>query len=507
MALESSKAELVIGIAARIGVDTKLVVSAIRKILREYNYESVEVKATAAILEIDKFSTIETSKTKEKYHNLIDACDKIREATGENDIMAKFAISKIVGERAARGDGTPFARVAYIVNQLKRPEEGDLLRSLYGEHYVQIGCHARYGVRAGRLAQLISNDNPRRPKGADWSIDARDLMRKDEVEEENKWGQRLRDVFPSSDVIVEAESEKEILSSIDRFLRAVFGDPRVTPTPQEYGMQLARTASLRSSDLSRQVGAAILNQWHEVQALGCNEVPRAGGGTYWEGDVGDQREFQLGKDSNDERKREVLRDIVERLREVGVIRSDVNDQSVIDDMIFSRSDKIISDSQLMDSLEYGRTIHAEMNAITDAARGGHSVRGCVLYCNTFPCHNCAKHIVASGISRVVYNMPYPKSYAEDLFSDSVCVDPDEPAPGKVTFTPFIGIAGPMFGRVFEKRKWKSSDGTVPRFSKFNANFVRRTPAPAYTEAEVIILQALQADLQRAGFSVVRPVGS
>jgi deoxycytidylate deaminase len=81
----------------------------------------------------------------------------------------------------------------------------------------------------------------------------------------------------------------------------------------------------------------------------------------------------------------------------------------------------IRDSQLMDALEYGRAVHAEMSALCDAARCGCSVKGAILYCTTFPCHMCAKHIVAAGIAKVVFLEPYPKSLAFDLHADSIQV--------------------------------------------------------------------------------------
>jgi tRNA(Arg) A34 adenosine deaminase TadA len=82
----------------------------------------------------------------------------------------------------------------------------------------------------------------------------------------------------------------------------------------------------------------------------------------------------------------------------------------------------MKDSQFMDALEYGRIIHAEMSAITDAARLGMPVKDATLFCTTFPCHMCAKHIVASGLKRVVFLEPYPKSLASDLHSDSIDVE-------------------------------------------------------------------------------------
>jgi deoxycytidylate deaminase len=73
----------------------------------------------------------------------------------------------------------------------------------------------------------------------------------------------------------------------------------------------------------------------------------------------------------------------------------------------------------LDITEFGRPVHAEMEAILSCARIGISPKMGTLYCTTFPCHNCAKHIVAAGIKRVVYVEPYPKSKAEKLHSDSL----------------------------------------------------------------------------------------
>lgn len=52
-------------------------------------------------------------------------------------------------------------------------------------------------------------------------------------------------------------------------------------------------------------------------------------------------------------------------------------------------------------VKYDYVLHAELNAIARAARGGRSVKGCTLYVTHFPCNDCAKAIVASGIKRVI----------------------------------------------------------------------------------------------------------
>jgi cytidine deaminase len=66
-------------------------------------------------------------------------------------------------------------------------------------------------------------------------------------------------------------------------------------------------------------------------------------------------------------------------------------------------------------LEVGRIVHAEMSAITEAARRGLAVRNARLYCTTFPCHMCTRHVIASGIDHVIYIEPYPKSLAKQLY--------------------------------------------------------------------------------------------
>lgn len=52
------------------------------------------------------------------------------------------------------------------------------------------------------------------------------------------------------------------------------------------------------------------------------------------------------------------------------------------------------------------TVHAEQNAIADAARRGSSVDGCIAYITHFPCINCAKVLAAAGIAEVRYHIDY-----------------------------------------------------------------------------------------------------
>jgi dCMP deaminase len=62
-------------------------------------------------------------------------------------------------------------------------------------------------------------------------------------------------------------------------------------------------------------------------------------------------------------------------------------------------------SRLRDRHEQG-TVHAEQNAIADAARRGSSVEGCVAYVTHFPCINCGKILAAAGIRTIKYHSDY-----------------------------------------------------------------------------------------------------
>jgi len=116
------------------------------------------------------------------------------------------------------------------------------------------------------------------------------------------------------------------------------------------------------------------------------------------------------------------------------------------------------DFLINDITEYGRMVHSEMNALMDAARLGRSTKGSILYVTTFPCHNCAKHIISSGISEVFYIEPYPKSRAKSLYIDSISHDKKEGQ--KVQFNHYSGISPTRFRDIFEKNKRQTKDGQI-----------------------------------------------
>ena len=63
-------------------------------------------------------------------------------------------------------------------------------------------------------------------------------------------------------------------------------------------------------------------------------------------------------------------------------------------------------------------VHAEQNAIIQAARYGINIQGATRYCTHQPCVICAKMIINAGISRVVYKGGYPDEFSLRLFEEA-----------------------------------------------------------------------------------------
>ena len=242
----------------------------------------------------------------------------------------------------------------------------------------------------------------------------------------------------------------------------LFGANNISPTKVEYGMFAAKAAALRTLDLSRQVGAAIFSRNGEIISMGSNEVPKATGGTYWcdDEDELDDRDYVRKCDANDKLKRERLAEI---LKIIGI-------ENV--DMLLDNEE--LKKSQFMDALEYGRIIHAEMSAITDAARLGLSISGATLYCTTFPCHLCAKHIISAGVHRVVFWSLTPKAWHQTFMQTPGLIEGADrgrykPFPA-VRFDHFHGISPRRYRELFERKRRKDNSGN---FIEWNTDNVPR----------------------------------
>jgi len=71
--------------------------------------------------------------------------------------------------------------------------------------------------------------------------------------------------------------------------------------------------------------------------------------------------------------------------------------------------------------ELCRGLHAEQNAIIQAAKHGTNIEGATLYCSTMPCIICTKMIINAGIGRIVYKEGYADQLAAEMIGESAVV--------------------------------------------------------------------------------------
>ncbi len=76
-----------------------------------------------------------------------------------------------------------------------------------------------------------------------------------------------------------------------------------------------------------------------------------------------------------------------------------------------------------------RTVHAEMNALIQAARRGHAVEGATAYITNMPCTTCSKALITAGVQRVVIFSDFHDTMAEEFFAKGGVVIDRIPMPG------------------------------------------------------------------------------
>lgn len=486
--------ELIFGTAGPIGVDMDGVVRALTDCLKEVGYHTELIKLTDEMLDFRaNIPKAESAGRFDDYWWKMDYANALRKRYERPDTLARIAINAIRRIRANRGIGeadAPADRTAYVIRQLKHPEEVRLLRKVYGVQFVLISCYATEEERRKNLINAIKATESTQISASAIENKANMLIERDASEVGEKLGQQLRDTFHLADVFVDGMDPERMRAGISRFIRAFFGRTDITPRKDEYGMYAAASAALRSADLSRQVGAAIFTGDGDLVTQGCNEVPKALGGTYWDSETPDYRDIKKGYDPNERHKREVLRDLIERLRVAGCLSDSIlahgSDIEIVNKLVRKvrrgeeGEDGPLAESWLMDLTEYGRVVHAEMSAICDAARNGKNIRDCTLFCTTFPCHNCTKHIISAGIKRVVYMEPYPKSRAKELHEDEIELE-SERDQSRVSFVPFLGISPLRYQNVFQKGRRKSAHGAAVAWLQEPPQPIIEIDFPSYTK--------------------------
>lgn len=474
--------ELVVGLVGPVGIDLDPIMAALTRQLEAVQYTVKSIRLSAKLGEF--FSEDHSHKPEdERITGLMNAGTKLREESGRGDAVALLGIAEIRRVRAEELGGATEGN-AYILRSLKHPHEVQTLRAVYGKGFYLVSAYTPRDARVAAMAERITRSQHGNPSQARAKAEA--VVERDEQEENKDLGQDVKDAFPLADLFIDGRDNNSFEPEIRRFIELVFGNLFHTPTRDEHGMYHARSAALRSADLGRQVGAAISAPSGELLSLGCNDVPKAGGDLYWPGDEGDARDFQRGFDPIVEERKQILSELLAGLKVAGVLSEDYSDGKAISPLVTALTSgdkrKALKGARVMNLLEFGRSVHAEMAAISSAARLGMPIKGATLFSTTFPCHMCARHIVSSGIARVVYVEPYPKSKALHLHGDSIQVDAQKPISGPVTFEPFVGIAPRQYQDIFDAQNLRKDDaGNIfnwrakgtrpkPRFNRFKNTY-------------------------------------
>jgi deoxycytidylate deaminase len=493
--------ELVFGVIGPMGVNVEAICETLGSSLRDFGYDPRTIHLTKEMLREERYRLqrfpVQTPEEKNFYTEVnfkINYANALCKEFSDFATMARIALRAIGDERervTGSRDKIADHPIAYLIRQLKRPDEVILLRRVYGKQFILVSAYGPAEQRQGLLEERLRRSLAPATPAHEISSKALELIEKDAREDDEEFGQNVRETFHRADVFIDGLSRPEMEKKIDRFVQAFFGRNDIAPSKEEYGMYAANSASLRSSDLSRQVGAAIFSGDGELITQGCNEVPKALGGTYWDLEEPDFRDVRLGHDPNDLVKTELLRELFDKMSAAGLLSDKakaVGSPAEMVERLTRRKAPGVNDSNgplarcaILDLTEFGRVVHAEMCAICDAARLGRSVKGGTLFVTTFPCHNCTKHILAAGIKRVVYMEPYPKSRAKDLHQNEIEIEKN--TSGKVSFLPFLGISPVRYRDIFQKGRRKNSSGAAIRYLNEPPTPMLESVSTAYLEDE------------------------
>ena len=465
--------DLVIGFVGAIGTLWPPPLSSFKRALRHFDYETEHIHVAGLLddMEYQPFGLLPDRDSLDYYRTRMDAGDRFRTDIKSGAAMAALAVREIVARRRARA--TEHAKqqtehtmqpVAYLLQSLKHPDEVRLLRHVYGGAFSLVGVVSSVDDRRNTLARKFA------PFGGGLA-EAELLIARDESDTANKeFGQNVRDTYSTADVFVPGGTGLDAIRdvAVDRYVRSLFGIPFLTPTRDEEGMRFAQDAALRSAAHGRQVGAALIPTIGTPVIAGTNEVPRPGGGQYWEGDDPDHRDFKAGEDPNPRYIDILLQEVFARLKENGWLAERLNNLSGTTLLERARhpnehGDSVLGGTRASALIEFTRCLHAEQAAIINAARGGVKTEGAILYTTTFPCHECAKMIIGAGIVEVRYIEPYPKSLVSRLYEHLIDTSPPVGAErglvqGRVPFHHFVGIAPRHYTLAFTAGERKTDAG-------------------------------------------------
>lgn len=516
--------ELVLAFAGPIGCGTNLVVKEAKATLEAVGYQVYVIKLSKIIDEhmnkgtvrIDPELYSDRSKSVQQIMRHQDGGNALRALSPSR--LAELAIQELHLLRREQmkaldyeGEPNDFVppRTAYLIDQIKHPDEVVMLRTVYRKLFHLIGVISVAERRRHRLQSVIRAN----------TSELSELMERDRRQEDDN-GQQLDKALKLADFYVSTDAGTTIAlqRKLRRFIGLLHGENGVTPTEQEYGMYAAYSAGLKSACLSRQVGAAVTDVQGRVISTGCNDVPKASGGLYTAQDGPHDRRCVHREEQvcfNDREKLSHKSDIRQALSQ---LKNDNAEPLIPSAQLDNVLEAIYSASHIDDLTEFSRAVHAEMDALIALARlGTGGVVGGNLYTTTFPCHSCARHIVAAGIRKVYYIEPYEKSLAKKLHGDAIAFESeDDEADGfkrqndpidSVKFIHFEGVTPRQYLNFFSMTKRK--DGKTGEVIKI---MPREAPKSVgeyldnYRDFEVKVVEKLSA-AERPATPPLAPVPS
>lgn len=454
---ETHTEELVIALCGQLGTDTENIQNIlIHELESKYKYVCKVIKISKFISQKSKYNLDDSTSEYDRIVRGMNGGDELRASHG-NQVLSEYAIQEIIADKLHRNPPTDIQagkfnsiRVCYIINSIKHPAEIKLLKHVYRDLLYVIGIFSTLDLRVKRLQKLI------KPKDGD----IHNLINRD-TGEDMLHGQKVEEAFVSSDYFIRVFSNEEnkLKPKVIRFLELVFEIGFITPTYFETAMYQATTIAVNSSCLSRQVGACITDSHGVILSQGWNDVPKSGGNLYPDLlNEKDSRCYNVDKCecANMSRKSLIKHSILEDFKNLGILKDGDHDKVILE---------VLKNNGIDNLIEFSRSIHAEMHAIIiGSQKSGDKMIGGKLFCTTYPCHNCARHIIVSGISEVYYIEPYKKSLGIYLHSDAITEDENES--NKVKILMYEGVAPSKYMEFYkllsDNRKTKPKN---PEFSK------------------------------------------
>lgn len=461
---------LVFGIAAKLGSGASFVSEGLIEELKAYGYNPHKVKITDEFIEPFKDEENikkEFDKTTKQYNlkedSLSDKARRILELQIKGNLLRKkfhaekgsyayiaseviYKISKKLQDTLLNPKKNAEQRQAFIIDSLKHQDEVTELRKYFRESFCMIGVVADENIRFKRLhdqKQIKQNE-----------FDAISNIDADENCEE---GQHTTKAILEADYFFENnyDTPEKINSECKRLLNLLFQSAIITPKQDEYGMNIAANAANKSACLSRQVGAAIISSTGEILSIGSNDVPQYGGGLYTSESGKDHRCFAKSMMCHNDHEKEIIADDI--VRSIG---------EICDEQKEKIKKILLKETRLKSLIEFSRAVHAEMDAIIAVARSAkHGIVGSTMYVTTYPCHNCAKHIIDAGIKRVVYIEPYVKSLAQKLHPDAINNPSFERVEHKVSFDNYGGVSPNRYSEWFSINRERKENSKLIRHGK------------------------------------------